>query len=149
MLREWLISITLCSLACSLVYILVPRGAMEKMMKTIISLFVIGVIAAPLAGVLRGADNYSFSNEGYTYEEYARQVNSLLVSSAENAVRQAVTDCMPALADSEIEVTASYENENTLRVESISIKLNNDSLNPETVKNELSEKLQLTAEVIP
>ncbi len=147
-LREWLACLTLCSAACTLVYILVPSGAMEKTMKTVISLFIIAAIATPLTGIVKGSVNLDYSENDYAYD-YSQQVNDVFISTSEQAVKQKILDAVPELDNgvSEVDVRVTIDGENTVDVEYIHIRLNSEGLNAEKIKSEIYEKLQLTAEV--
>ena len=148
-LKEWLICITLCCIGCSLVYVLAPRGAMEKTMKTVISLFIIAAMFSPLTQLTKGT-LIKRSAEEITYE-YAEQVNSALLSASQEAVRLTVYECLPELDNgvSVIDVSTGIDGENTVCVESVTVRLNGASLDAGEIKDKIYEKLKVTAEVMP
>lgn len=147
-MREWIICLTLCSFGCSIVYTLVPRGAMEKSMKTVISLFLISALAAPLSQLVKNGVQFDVPQPEYTFG-YAEQVNSTLISAAESAVKQVIVEAIPELSQSEtfIDVSAAADSENEVFIEYVRIRLNNPALSPADISDKIFDKLQLTAEV--
>ena len=118
-------------------------------MKTVISLFIIAAMFSPLTQLTKGT-LIKRSAEEITYE-YAEQVNSALLSASQEAVRLTVYECLPELDNgvSVIDVSTGIDGENTVCVESVTVRLNGASLDAGEIKDKIYEKLKVTAEVMP
>ncbi len=46
-IKKWALCVTLCAFAGAVVYILAPKGVLEKPMRTVVSLFIIAAIFSP------------------------------------------------------------------------------------------------------
>lgn len=150
-LRSWVFGITLCAMAGTVIFVLVPRGSMEKSMRSVLSLFMIYVIASPLLKLkdLR-IDTDSFEKSySQSAEQYAEVIEKRMLDAADEAICKAILSSVPRLdnGSTQIVVKSALNGENSVYIESIKIYLNGSGIAASQVKSELSEKLGLTAEV--
>ena len=149
--KLWITGVTLSCVACSLMYVLIPKGNMEKTFKTVIALFIIAALVTPMSA-LTGMDFVpdipAFS---YETEEYEGAVNAQLVSCADATAKAAVFAEMPQLGEQTESVSAqtAIDEDNRLYITGVTVVLRADSLIDELeASSRLTAALEIPVEVI-
>lgn len=151
-LRSWVLGITLCAGVGTVLFVLVPRGSMERSMRSVLALFMIYAVAAPLLKLKTPRLDADRIEGSYSQSaaQYAEVVEKRMLDAADDAVRREILRAVPRLdnASTLIEVRSALNGENSVYIESVTVYLNGSGIAASQVKKELREKLGLTAEVI-
>ncbi len=138
MLKQWLVSLIFACIAGALVSIISPRGNAEKTLRTVVGIFIIAAICAPLSGL----EKTDFSMTAFSpvyYEQDENDLNEYVMKSFEDEISRRILDITEKHNLSVGEITVKAENENGC------IIIHNIFVNMQ--KNE-SETAQYAAEII-
>lgn len=70
---EWVVSVSVTSLLCGLIYLVLPKGKVSAVIKTVVSLVAVFAVIKPLAGVdlfVFSGDNFFGNKEVSVQEDY-------------------------------------------------------------------------------
>lgn len=128
--RSWALTVCLCSIGSALIYFLVPKGNLEKPMRTVISIFLLAVIISPLMkseGLSLESFNFDAGDFSSEIEENAAAVNGAVIESFAKLVGQSVDECLDGngYEGYETEVKAASDEQGRIRVESITLYFEN------------------------
>ena len=138
-LRQWAVSLIISAAAVTAVIVLAPRGATDKTVKAVASIFVISVIFTPFARMkiefpsLEVAADYG--------GEINCDLNEAVLDVCRNAVENALTRRAAELnaALDEICINADINTDGCIIIQSISVTVNGVGCDLQMLSEELSE----------
>ncbi len=126
MLKQWLISLVFACVAGALVSIISPQGNAEKTLKTVVGIFIIAAICAPLSELdNNGLSLPAFSPENYEQDE--NDLNDYVVKSFESEIEKRISEIIREhnLSVDEIKVKAESGND-CIIIRDVVINIQND-----------------------
>lgn len=94
-IRSWALTLCLCSLGSALIYFLVPKGSMEKPMRTAISIFLLAAVISPLFKV-QGLDLADLQWDEWLISDGVSEQADEIQSAAEAQFQAIVADSLHA-----------------------------------------------------
>lgn len=88
-IKQWVLSVTFAALAGTLIYLLAPKGATERAMRTVVAVFLIAAIFLPFAS-LRDIDLSLPAANELQLERGAKQLEDAVAERALLSAREAV-----------------------------------------------------------
>ncbi|NLB36493.1 MAG: hypothetical protein GX824_04235 [Clostridiales bacterium] len=100
-IRKWALCVTLCTFVGVIIYILSPKGALDKTMKTIISLFIIAALLSPF-----------INGEGISLEQLSTidSIDTQKKTEIESLINEQVKQCVINAAREEIKAILKENN---------------------------------------
>ncbi|MDR1630929.1 MAG: stage III sporulation protein AF [Oscillospiraceae bacterium] len=92
-IRSWALTLCLCSLGSALIYFLVPKGSMEKPMRTAISIFLLAAVISPLFKV-QGLDLADLQLDEWMVSDNVSEQADAVQNAAEAQFQTIVADSL-------------------------------------------------------
>lgn len=148
------ISLIISTVAGSLVWLVMPKGGMEKLARTVISIFVIGcVVLSVLTEESLDMSELAFSSQK-TDASASRELSSLADAQLRQAAQLAVEEQIGALLAQahahahSVEVTAESDKNNCIIIDRICIKLEKEDIGRKSeIEAFVQERLGIKPEV--
>ena len=138
--RQWAFSLLISGMAGTIVSLLAPRGNMEKVLRTVVGIFIVSVLCSPLIKLKTDAEFPSLSFE----LDEAVQADSL-GKQMEDSCRQTIGNVAKETADEfgiteyELNTELYIDSEFCINIQEIHIVMPSEY---QAVVNDFSEKLQ-------
>lgn len=111
MIKQWIISLIFACAAGTLVSVISPKGSGEKTLRTVVGIFVIAAICAPLSEL--DADDFTIPAFAYEYSEYNEYgMNEYLTQALEEEISRRISEIVEKNNLSIGDVTVKAENNN-------------------------------------
>ncbi|MCD7774629.1 MAG: stage III sporulation protein AF [Clostridiales bacterium] len=153
-LRKWGIMLCTASVASAVICFIVPKGKMERAVKTVLSLFMLTVIVWPLS-YLDGGNIFdidtSFEIEEYDEEKYYDEIKEYAVRVGEENVKNSLDEILKELCSYaySIEVQMYINDEDNPELSEISIELSSeDSALQGIIREKVSSETGIIPEII-
>lgn len=120
-LRQWAVSLIVSAAAVTIVFILIPRGSVDKTVKAVASIFVISVIFTPFARIKIDLPTVEAAAD-YDDEVYY-ELNDSLLEACRNAVETALEEKASEMnvALEEVYINADINTDGCIIIHNISV----------------------------
>lgn len=111
MIKQWIISLIFACAAGTLISVISPKGSSEKTLRTVVGIFVVAAICAPLSKL--DADNFSIP--AFAYEDsvaYESEMNGYFANAIEAEIERHILKIVEEKNLSIGELTVEAENNN-------------------------------------
>ena len=138
MLKQWIISLIFACAAGTLVSVISPKGSTEKTLRTIVGIFVIAAVCAPLSEMR--TENLTFPVLAHEFSDFSESgMDDYVLKAVENEICRKILEITEKKELPSGEITVKAENnDGCIIIHEILIKLQNDG----------SEAGQKTAELL-
>ncbi len=94
-LRQWIISVSFAAIAGALIYLLAPKGSTERAVRTVVAVFLIASVAAPLTGLKENKVNLSGAGTP-VLQQNASALEDLLLQQANETTQDTLQGILKA-----------------------------------------------------
>ncbi len=151
-LRIWAIGVASACAVGGIISLIVPKNSNWKVMKIIVSVFLIASFIAPFAG--SEAISFDFSgdfleNSEMTFDDYNRILTEQQISAAEDEVESKITELLKVnkIKCNSINVCMNTDENNSINIKEIKIKVEKKNEITKTVRL-IQKEFRLNAEVV-
>lgn len=152
-IKQWAICITLSAVAGAIIYVLSPKGATEKAVKTVISLFIITAILSPFISGKGIKLDVSFSESpGYSVnvKQLQEKINDQLKNSAGEEIKKKIETILKdfGVTGGQIVVSTDINKKGSIFIKETSVMIPRkySSLSKE-IKDKIKKDTGLDAEI--
>ena len=138
--KQWMITIIICSIVAVVVNILTPDSNVKKTMKIVVSTFLICAFVSPFIS----SEKISFKDDlpefSLYYSSLSLDISETMISEAEHTAVEKISAILNenAIQYQEISVNAEVDDENAIYLESVKIVLDDVY---KTKEKEITEKI--------
>lgn len=128
-LKSWAVSVIISALAGTVVSLLMPKGSMEKTMRSVIGVFMVAAVCLPLAQInIENEAQAVFSASGFE-ENNAQEIQAFLASEYESTVKEVICSAAKETGVTDYEVIAdiSYDENGCIIIHEIAVELGEDN----------------------
>lgn len=153
-LKQWAITVTLCALVGTIVYIITPEGNIKKSVKVVVSIFFIAALLSPF---IKGDKidinlnlNKKYSSESVTDSKLQDNINKQMLEAAKESTIAEIKSILYSykIYDGQIEADMDINDKNSIFIKSITIFIDDsENANIEAVKNAIKKEFNLNAEI--
>ena len=128
-LKSWAVSVIISALAGTVVSLLMPKGSMEKTMRSVIGVFMVAAVCLPLAQInIENEAQAVFSASGFE-ENNAQEIQAFLASEYESMVKEVIYSAAKETGVTDYEVIAdiSYDENGCIIIHEIAVEFGEDN----------------------
>lgn len=138
--RQWAISLVISGIAGTVVSLLAPRGNMEKVLRTVIGIFVVCVLCSPLTQLKTDADFSSFSfeeNEAVQADLLGKQIEESCRETVGNVAKEVASQL--GITEYEVDVEMYIDETFCIIIQNVTVDIPTEH---KEVADEFSKELQ-------
>lgn len=128
-LKQWAVGVTMASFSGGLIYMLSPRGKMDRAVRCAVSIFILSVFIAPIFGGATAVPDFDISDPPPVSSAMGAEVSELLAREAETLLVGAIRGELEGLGAqaSSIRVEADIDSEGGIYIETVEVILTRGS----------------------
>lgn len=151
--QSWAVSVCFTVIAASVLQYISPNGAMERVMKLVLSAFVLYGILMPIIGLVSQLENsfntYIDAEQTMQTVDLSNTVNKQIYTAASSGIQNIVTVelAKKSIKCENVEVIMDTNEDNSISITKVLVTVSGAAVSPEVLEQQLDGVLGLKTEV--
>lgn len=148
-LKHWIICVIFCSIVCAVINVLSPKGGTERVMKVVVSTFLVCAFLSPFISGSSADIDFDFPDFSTHEKNLSDEITAQMIHQAEKETENETVTLLRSLGVGyiSVEADADVNNENKIFISSITIEANDEFIHRQK-QIEANLKAMFSTEVI-